>query len=75
MRFYTIQHTFYGGIDPHVDRMDVCVIDADGAVRVHKNIRTDPNTFLQALRPCREDVVVGVECMFPGDLARRSRRE
>ena len=31
---------------------------------MHKNIRTDPNTFLQALRPFREDVVVCVECMF-----------
>jgi transposase len=65
MRFYTTQHKFYCGIDLHVDGMDLCVIDADGEVRVHKTIRTDANTVLQALRPFREDVVVCVECMFP----------
>jgi len=70
MRFYTIQHTFYCGIDLHVDWMDLCVLDADGEVRVHKHIRTDPTAFLQALQPFREAVVVGVECRFTWDLAR-----
>ena len=64
MRFYTIQHQFYCGIDLHVDWMSLCVIDADGEVCGHQYIRTDPNTFLQALRPFRADVVVGVEGMF-----------
>jgi transposase len=64
MRFYTIQHKFYCGIDLHVDWMYVCVLDAEGEVRVHKNIRTDPKAFLQALQPFREDVVVCVECLF-----------
>jgi transposase len=64
MRFYTIPHKFYCGIDLHVDWMYCCVIDADGEVRVHKNIRTTPTAFLQALQPFREDVVVCVECMF-----------
>jgi transposase len=67
MRFYTIQHKFYCGIDLHVDWMYLCVIDADGEVRVHKNIRTDPTAFLQALPPFREDVVVCVEGMFTWD--------
>jgi hypothetical protein len=70
MRVYTIQHTFSCGIDLHVDGMYLCVIDANGEVRVHQNIRTDPTAFLQALPPFRGDVVVGVECMFPWDLAR-----
>jgi transposase len=64
MRFYTSQHKFYCGIDLHVDWMYLCVIDADGEVRVHKNTRTDPTAFLQALQPFRGDVVVCVECMF-----------
>jgi hypothetical protein len=70
MRFYTIQHKFYSGVDLHVDWMYFCVIDADGEVRVHQNIRTNPQAFLQALQPFREDVVVCVECMFTWDLAR-----
>ena len=64
MRFYTIQHKFYCGIDLHVDWMYLCVIDADGEVRLHRNIRTDPKAFLLAVKPFREDVVVCVECMF-----------
>ena len=64
MRFYTTQHKFYCGIDLHVDWMYLCVIDADGEVRVHKTIRTNPKAFLQALPPCREDVVVCGACMF-----------
>jgi transposase len=67
MRFYTIQHTFYCGIDLHVDWMDLCVIDADGEVRLHRHIRTDPKAFLLAVKPFREAVVVCVECMFTWD--------
>jgi predicted NBD/HSP70 family sugar kinase len=74
MRFYTIQHQFSCGIDLHVDWMDLGVIDADGEVRVHTNIRTDPHRFLQVLRPFRAEVVVCVECLFTWDLARRSLR-
>jgi hypothetical protein len=44
--------------------MYCCVIDADGEVRVHNNLRTSPKACLQALQPFREDVVVCVECMF-----------
>jgi hypothetical protein len=54
--------------------MYCCSIDADGEVRVHKNIRTNPKAFLQALQPFRADVVVCVECLFTWDLARRSLR-
>jgi hypothetical protein len=74
MRFYTTPHTFYCGIDVHVDWMYCCVIDADGAVRVHQNLRPNPQAFLHAWQPFRADVVVGVACLFTWDLARRSRR-
>jgi len=50
--------------------MDGCVIDAEGEVRGPNHIRTDPNPFLQALSPFREEVVVCGACMFPWDLAR-----
>ena len=74
MRFYTTPHTFYCGIDLHVAWMSFCVLDADGEVRVHHTIRTNPKAFRQALHPFREDVVVCVDCMFTWDLARRSLR-
>jgi transposase len=31
---------------------------------LHKNINANPESFLKAINPYREDLVVGVECMF-----------
>jgi hypothetical protein len=74
MRFYTMQHTCYCGIDLHVDWMSLCVLDADGEGRVHQHMRTDPQVFREALKPFHEDVVVCVACLFTWDLAGRSLR-
>lgn len=64
MRFYTKQHKYYCGIDLHTKKMYVCTLDAGGEVVLHRNIKTDPETFLQTIKPFREDIVVGVECLF-----------
>lgn len=64
MRFYTKQHQFYCGIDLHTQKMYICILDADGEIRFHRNINTDRNTFLKVIEPYREDVVVAAECMF-----------
>ena len=64
MRFYTNQHKYYCGIDLHTKKMYVCILDAAGEVRFHKNIKTDRDVFLQVIQPYREDVVISVECMF-----------
>jgi transposase len=64
MNFYTRQHKQYCGIDLHAKAMDVCILDENGTKLVHKNLPTTPEAFLRVLAPYREDVVVGVECMF-----------
>jgi len=64
MRFYTKQHKFYCGIDLHARKMYLCILDNTGEVRLHRNINTDREGFLKAIRPFREDIVVAVECMF-----------
>jgi predicted NBD/HSP70 family sugar kinase len=64
MIFYTQQHKYYCGIDLHARKMYVCIVDQKGKVMVHENIKTDPEAFLQLLIPYREDIVVGVECVF-----------
>jgi len=64
MQFYTRQHKFYCGIDLHARKMYVCILDAGGNIRVHQNIRTDPEAFLRVITPFREDIVVTVECIF-----------
>ena len=64
MKFYTQQHKFYCGIDLHARKMYVCILDAEGQIRLHQNIKTDPEAFLRIITPFREDIVVTVECIF-----------
>jgi len=64
MNFYKGQHKFYCGIDLHARKMYLCILDEAGEVKLHRNIDTDRETFLKAIEPFREDVVVAVECMF-----------
>jgi hypothetical protein len=64
MRFYTTQHLFYCGIDLHARMMYVCILDQRGAILVHRNMKTAPDTFLKAIAPYRQGIVVAVECMF-----------
>ena len=64
MQFYTKQHKFYCGIDLHTKKMYVCILDEKGEIREHRNMDTNPESFLAAIAPFREDIVVAVECMF-----------
>jgi transposase len=64
MRFYTKSHRYYCGIDLHARRMYICVLDADGQIRVHRNGPATPEHFLATIAPYREDLVVAVECIF-----------
>ena len=64
MRFYTKQHKFYCGIDLHARKMYLCILDEAEEIRLHRNINTDSEVFLNAVEPFREDIVVAVECMF-----------
>ena len=64
MNFYTRQHKHYCGIDLHTKAMYVCILDQSGTKLVHKNLPTTSEAFLRIIAPYREDVVVGVECMF-----------
>jgi transposase len=64
MRFYTKQHQFYGGIDLHARTMDLCVLNQEGEVLLHRDMKAAPGPFLQAIAPYREDLVVCVECIF-----------
>lgn len=64
MRFYTNQHKFYCGIDLHARSMYICILDQEGKTLFHKNVRSNPESFLKAIQPYREDIVVAVECMF-----------
>jgi hypothetical protein len=64
MRFYTKQHQFYCGIDLHARTMYVCILNQDGEILLHRNMKTSPETLLRNIAPYRADVVIAVECMF-----------
>ena len=64
MRFYPAQHRFYCGIDLHARSMHVCILDQAGGVVFDRNLPARPEAFLRAIAPFRDDVIVGVECMF-----------
>ena len=44
--------------------MYLCVLNQDGEVLLHRDMKAAPGPFLQAIAPYREDVVVCVECLF-----------
>jgi transposase len=44
--------------------MYLCILNRDGEILVHRNLKTRPDTFLTAIAPYREDLVVCVECIF-----------
>lgn len=77
MRFYTKQHQFYCGIDLHARTMYVCILNQDGEILVHRNMKAGPDPFLPTIAPSRENLVVCVECIFTwywlADLCARER--
>ena len=64
MRFYTQQHLFYCGVDLHTRSMYLCVLDHSGQIVLHRNLPANPQRFLDAVAPFRQDIVVCAECMF-----------
>jgi transposase len=64
MRLYTKQYKHYCGIDLHSNKMYLCILNQEGEILLHRNIKTEPATFLAAIDPYREDLVVSAECMF-----------
>ena len=64
MRFYIQPHQFYCGIDLHTRWMYICILSQTGEIVYHKNLLASPESFLKAVAPFREDLVVGVECTF-----------
>ena len=47
--------------------MYVCILSQSGEVLVHRNLKTDPDTFLHVVAPYRQGLVVAVACMFTWD--------
>jgi transposase len=44
--------------------MYICILDSEGKIVLHKNIKSKPDVFLRTIEPFMEDIVVAVECLF-----------
>jgi len=53
MRFYTQQHKYYCGVDLHARSIYVCILNQEGVVLVHKNLRAKPDAFLAVIAGTR----------------------
>jgi transposase len=54
---------FYAGVDLHARAIFVVVLDADGQVRFARNLPANPESFLHAIEPFRDGLIVACECM------------
>jgi transposase len=56
--------------------MYVCIVNPEGEIMLHRNMKASPDTFLKAIAPYRAGLVVAVECIFTWDwLADRCAQE
>jgi transposase len=64
MIFYNNTHTHYCGVDLHANTLYLCIIDNLGEIKYHKDIKANPEEFLEAISGFEEGLVVGVESTF-----------
>ena len=64
MGFYKQQHRYYAGIDLHARSMFTHILNAEGQTVFEKDLPAGPDVFRDAIKPFRERLVVGCECMF-----------
>jgi hypothetical protein len=44
--------------------MSACILDQHGEIRLQRHIPAKPETFLKAIAPSRDDIVIAVACIF-----------
>ncbi len=65
MKLHQTQTEFNCGIDLHARSMYICVMDREGNILVHRNVRgNDFAYFLKLVEPYRHDLTVACECTF-----------
>jgi hypothetical protein len=49
MKFYTKQYQYYCEIDLRTKSMYICVINQEGTVLVHQNLKAEPKSLLKSI--------------------------
>jgi hypothetical protein len=74
MRCYPKPHKFYGGLDVHARTMYLCILNQEGEIVLHRQMKAAPEPVRKAIAPDREDLVVAVAWTLDLVLARRPLR-
>src|ERR1044071_9207063 len=65
MKYYTSTTEFNCGIDLHARQMYVCLMDRQGKILIHTNIKHNDFAYFQKrIEPYQHDLTVCCECMF-----------
>lgn len=64
MRYYTEKHRHTCGADLHGRNLYLCILDPDRQALLHRRVPTDAKRLLATLQPFRDDLIIGVECMY-----------
>lgn len=64
MEHYKINSTYYCGIDLHARNMYLCVMNKEGDILLHKNMRTESREIKRKLAPFMPDISIGVESTY-----------
>jgi transposase len=65
MKYYKTNTEYNCGIDLHTKQMYICVMDREGTILVHKNIKgNDFAFFLKLVAPYRHSLTVVCECCY-----------
>lgn len=64
MKFIRIKSKYYCGIDLHLEKMYITVMDSAGKILLHSNIRCCYETFLRLIQPFLPDLAVGAESVY-----------
>ena len=64
MPTYQHPHAYYCGVDLHARSLYTHVLDAKGKTVLDRDLPASPAAFLDAVKPFRDGLVVGAECMF-----------
>ena len=60
MQFYTKTHPYYCGIDLHTKTMYVCILNNEGEIVLHQNIKSQAEPFIELIAQYRQQLIVGI---------------
>jgi transposase len=64
MKYRQIHSKYYGGVDVHPNKSQICVMDKTGQILLNKNFRNNFDNFNQIIQPFLPEIVIGCESTY-----------